>query len=155
MRVLISGASGLIGAELRRQLTAAGHIPLRLVRRSPHAADEHRWDPSVLTIDQTLIDDVDAVVNLSGASLSRLPWTPAYRRTILRSRVQATRTLTDAITRSETPPAVLLNASAVGYYGDRPGEQLTERSSPGTGLHATTRAVSTVTPCAASGSIRS
>lgn len=137
MRVLIGGASGLIGTELSRQLEAAGHTVLRLVRREPHSADEYRWDPAALSIDAARLDQVDAIVNLSGASLARLPWTRGYRKQILESRVQATRTLTDALRMSASPPTVLLNASAVGIYGDRPGEKLTELSGPGSGFLST------------------
>jgi len=131
MRVLISGASGLIGSELTRQLKAAGHDVARLVRREPVAPGEFRWDPAGLTLDPRALDGVDAVVNLSGASLARLPWTSGYRTEILRSRVQSTRTLADAISRAATPPTVLLNGSAVGIYGNRPGEAVDEHSSPG------------------------
>ncbi|TFD76250.1 TIGR01777 family oxidoreductase [Cryobacterium fucosi] len=131
MRVLISGASGLIGTEVCRQLGAAGHTVARLVRRDPRTPNEFRWNPAALTLDEAALGQVDAVINLSGASLARLPWTSGYRRQILESRVQATRTLTDAMRRSARPPAVLLNASAVGIYGDRPGEVLTEESAPG------------------------
>lgn len=136
MEVLIAGASGLIGKELSRQLEAAGHTPLRLVRRAPQADNEFRWDPSSLDVDLAVVARADAIVNLSGASLSRLPWTPTYRRTIVHSRIQATRTLTGAIRRSAHAPSVLLNASAVGFYGDRPGEVLTENSPAGTGFLA-------------------
>ncbi len=132
MRVLVSGASGLIGTEVRRRLSAAGHTVARLVRRDPQTPNEFRWNPSALSLDEAALGQVDAVINLSGASLARLPWTPGYRREILESRVQATRTLTDAMRRSAQPPSVLLNASAVGIYGDRPGEVLTEDSAPGT-----------------------
>jgi len=132
MRVLVSGASGLIGTELCAQLGAAGHTVARLVRRDPRGADEFRWNPAALSMDESALDHVDAVINLSGASIARLPWTKAYRREILDSRVQATRTLTDAMGRQATPPAVLLNASAVGIYGDRPDEVLTESSPAGT-----------------------
>jgi len=137
MRVLISGASGLIGSELTRQLEAAGHTVLRLVRRPPRSRAELRWDPATLTLDPAALDGVDAVINLSGASIGRLPWTKSYRRQIMESRVQATRTLTDAMRRSATPPSVLLNASAVGVYGNRPGEELTEESAPGSDFLAT------------------
>jgi uncharacterized protein (TIGR01777 family) len=136
MEVLIAGASGLIGTELTRQLEAAGHTPLQLVRRQPSNSNEFRWDPANLSVDLGIIGRVDAVVNLAGASLSRLPWTPGYRRTILQSRVHATRTLTDAMRRVSKAPQVLLNASAVGFYGDRPGEELTENSAAGSGYLA-------------------
>ena len=137
MRVLVSGASGLIGTELCHQLDSAGHTVLRLVRRPAQSRSEVRWDPAALRLDPAVLDGVDAVVNLSGASLARLPWTTAYRREVLESRVQATRTLTDAMRRSSTPPAALLNGSAVGVYGNRPGEVLTEESAPGSDFLAT------------------
>jgi len=130
MRVLIAGASGLIGTEVSRQLEAAGHTVLRLVRREPRSAAEIPWAPAGAGLDAGALDGVDAVINLSGASLSRLPWTPKYRREILESRVRATRALTDAMHRAAVPPAVLLNGSAVGVYGNRPGESLTEESAP-------------------------
>src|SRR5680860_721836 len=131
MRVLISGASGLIGSELSLQLGVAGHDVRRLVRREATRPGEFRWDPAALELDPAALDGVDAVVNLSGASLARLPWTSGHRMQILRSRVQATRTLTDAMRHAPTPPAVLLNGSAVGVYGNRPGERLDETATPG------------------------
>jgi uncharacterized protein len=138
LRVLISGASGMIGTELVSQLHAAGHDVLRLVRRQPRAPDEHNWAPSAGMLDTAVLDGVDAVVNLSGASLGRLPWTRAYRREILASRLQATRTLAEAMGAAARPPAVFLSASAVGVYGDRPGERLDESSAHGTGFLAET-----------------
>jgi uncharacterized protein (TIGR01777 family) len=134
LTVLISGASGMIGTELRSQLEADGHTVLRLVRDTPRDDKELGWSPEEHVIDLTVMDRVDAVVNLSGASLSHLPWTRAYRRKILDSRVQATQTLTDAMRMASTPPATFLSGSAVGYYGDQPGKILTEKSPAGSGF---------------------
>jgi uncharacterized protein len=135
-RILISGASGLIGTELARQLREDGHLVSTLVRRQPQGPDEHNWAPSAGMLDTRLIDEADAVINLSGASLQRLPWTRAYKKEIVQSRVSATRTLADAMNRADRPPAVFLSASAVGVYGDRPGERLDESSSRGDGFLA-------------------
>lgn len=134
MRVLIAGASGMIGTEVTAQLAAQGHEVLRLVRGAPSAANEYNWAPAARIIDFTLMDRVDAVVNLSGASISRLPWTPAWKRTILASRLEATHTLTDAMRMAASPPAVFVSGSAVGFYGDRPGQKLTETAIKGTGF---------------------
>jgi uncharacterized protein len=131
LRVLVSGASGMIGTELCTQLEANGHTVLRLVRRPPKAPTEFRWSPNSRTIDVDLMDHVDAVVNLSGASLSRLPWTARYKRTILDSRVRTTQVLTDAMRVAERAPATFLNASAVGVYGDQPDVFITEDSPVG------------------------
>ncbi|AWB95193.1 TIGR01777 family protein [Agromyces badenianii] len=136
MRVLLAGASGFIGTALVAALTTDGHEVVRLVRRRAQGADEAAWSPAAGIIDFTVMDRVDAVVNLSGASLARLPWTRSYRGEILDSRITATRTLCDAMRKARRPPAVFLNASAVGYYGDRPGELLTEYSSAGSGFLA-------------------
>jgi NAD dependent epimerase/dehydratase family enzyme len=91
MRILVSGASGMIGTELRRQLEADGHDIVKLVRRERRASDEVRWFPTAHVVDPALIASADAIINLSGASTGRLPWTPGYKREILRSRVDATR----------------------------------------------------------------
>ena len=134
MRILISGAGGLIGSALRSQLEADGHEILKLVRRERRASDEYRWFPDARVIDPALVASVDAIVNLSGASTGRLPWTSSYKREILRSRVDATWTLADAIVNSPTPPSVFLSASAVGFYGDRGSEALDETATKGEGF---------------------
>ncbi|MFB2555909.1 TIGR01777 family oxidoreductase [Herbiconiux liangxiaofengii] len=134
--VLIAGGSGFIGTELARQLRADGHTALILVRRPARTTTERAWDPEARWIPSAVIEGVDAVVNLSGASISRLPWTLQYKREILQSRVLATSTLSDAILRADNPPEVFLSGSAVGFYGDRPGEVLTETSPLGTGFLA-------------------
>lgn len=136
LTVVIAGASGMIGTELTRQLTDAGHCVVRLVRRAAAGPDEQSWDPAAGLLATDALDGVDAVVNLSGASISRLPWTSAYKKEILSSRLQATSTLATAIGRSATPPAVFISGSAVGYYGDRPGERLDEESAPGSAFLA-------------------
>ncbi|ANJ27448.1 TIGR01777 family oxidoreductase [Agromyces aureus] len=134
MRVLIAGASGFIGTALVERLAAEGHEVRRLVRRRTESPDEVTWSPAAGIIDFTVMDRVDAVISLSGASLSHLPWTKSYRSAIIESRVTATRTLADAMRKARTPPAVFLSGSAVGYYGNRPGELLTESSPAGAGF---------------------
>lgn len=134
MHVLVSGASGLIGTELCRQLREDGHKVHSLVRRQPSDAHEYNWAPTARILDSSLIDSADAVINLSGAPLGRLPWTPGYKKELLHSRVQSTRALTEAMNMAARPPEVFLNASAVGFYGDRPGERLTEQSGKGSGF---------------------
>lgn len=136
LTVLISGASGLIGTELRRQLAEDGHTALTLVRRRPRSDSEVNWAPSAHTIDFSVMERVDAVVNLSGAPLGRLPWTPGYKKQILESRVQATKTLAEAMSAVAKPPRVFLSAAGIGYYGDRPGVRLTEDSPKGEGFLA-------------------
>ncbi|WP_288799808.1 TIGR01777 family oxidoreductase [uncultured Arsenicicoccus sp.] len=129
-RILVSGASGLIGTALRSALAARGDQVVRLVRRPPSGADEIRWDPTAGHVDVGQVEPVDAVVNLSGAPVGRR-WTPRYKRELLESRVHTTRTLVQHLDRlGERVP--LINASAVGVYGsDRGEEELTEASDPG------------------------
>ncbi|WP_157155836.1 MULTISPECIES: TIGR01777 family oxidoreductase [unclassified Diaminobutyricimonas] len=136
MRILISGASGFIGAELQRQLARENHDVLKLVRRQPRDATEINWAPAAKVIDFRVLDNVDAVVNLSGASTGRIPWTRGYKKQLRESRVQSTRALAEAMNMASTPPRVFISASAVGYYGNRPGERLTENSSKGVGFFA-------------------
>ncbi len=134
LRVLLAGASGTIGTEVVRQLEAAGHTPIRLVRREATGPREVEWSPAEGRLDPGALDGIDAVVNLSGATISRVPWTPGYRRQILDSRITATRTLTQAMAAAATPPEAFLSGSAEGFYGDRPGETLTEDSPRGLGF---------------------
>jgi uncharacterized protein (TIGR01777 family) len=136
LTVLVSGASGMIGTELSRQLEAAGHEVLKLVRRPTTNPGEFTWSPQAGILDYNLLDRADAVINLSGASLSKLPWTAKYKREILDSRVAATRTIAEAMHHASKPPTVFLSGSAVGYYGDRPRDTLTEESTRGKGFLA-------------------
>lgn len=131
-RVLIAGGSGLIGTELARQLRAEDSEVVQLVRREVRGPDEVRWDAR--TLDPAVVEGADAVVALSGATVGRIPWTPAYRRTLVDSRVRPTVAIAEAILAAERPPTVFVSGSAVGFYGDRPGETLTEESARGTGF---------------------
>jgi len=132
VRVLVSGASGLIGTALVARLQARGDEVTRLVRREVRSAGEVRWDAA--TLDPAVVDAVDAVVNLSGASVGRIPWTPSYRRTLVESRVGPTVAIAEAIAAAASPPGVFVSGSAIGYYGDRPGEVLDESSPAGEGF---------------------
>lgn len=134
MRVLVAGSTGFIGTELCRQLEEHGHTVLRLTRGEPRGAAEFRWSPREGVVDPRAIEAADAVVNLAGATTGRIPWPRSYKRQILYSRVEGTRTLAEAMAAASAPPAIFLNGSAVGYYGDRPGETLTEASAKGEGF---------------------
>ena len=133
-RVLIAGASGLIGTELQRQLRADGHTVLTLVRRAPRSETEYAWAPDARVLDFRVFDQVDAVISLSGASIARIPWTRSYQKQILHSRVQATRALAEGMAMANTPPRVFLSGSAVGFYGNRPAVRLTEDTTKGEGF---------------------
>lgn len=134
MRVLIAGASGMIGTELQHQLRADGHEVRTLVRRPARTESEITWAPESGAIDVSAFDGIDAVVNLSGASIAKIPWTKRYKKQILDSRVQATRALAEGMARASTPPHTFLSGSAVGYYGDRAAEPLTESADKGDGF---------------------
>jgi uncharacterized protein (TIGR01777 family) len=131
MDVLITGSSGLIGSALRPALQAAGHRPLRLVRGATTEPDAIGWDPKAGAIDAASLDGIDAVVNLAGAGIGDHRWTDAYKQEILESRVRTTDLLARTLAGLERKPSVLLSGSAVGYYGDRGDEKLTEQSAPG------------------------
>ena len=136
MKIAVTGASGLIGSELVPVLRASGHDVLRLVRRTATQADEVTWDPGAGTVDLDRLAGTDAVVHLAGAGVADKRWTPTYKETIRRSRVDGTRTVVAAMTSLDPMPSVLLSGSAVGYYGDRGEEVLLETSARGEGFLA-------------------
>ena len=136
MRVLISGASGLIGTELAKQLTDLGHEPIKLVRRPALGNDELSWNPETGTLPAGALDGIDAVVNLAGATTGKIPWTKKYMKTLINSRIDSTKTLVAAINASANPPQVLISGSASGIYGDRGDEVLSEEASRGEGFLA-------------------
>lgn len=136
MNVVVTGASGLIGSALVRSLSADGHDVIRLVRREPRAADERQWNPAAGSLDPAVMDAGDAVVHLAGAGIGDRRWTEDYKQTVLRSRVDGTTTIAQAIARATDPPKVLLSASAVGYYGETGDEAVDESASSGDGFLA-------------------
>jgi uncharacterized protein (TIGR01777 family) len=136
MRVLISGASGLIGTELQAQLKEAGHTPVILVRREATADNEISWDPNTLTLDPKVMENIDAVVNLAGATTGKLPWTKQYKEELIQSRINSTKTIVQAMAKSTKKPAVLISGSASGFYGDTGDTLLVETAPRGTGFLA-------------------
>ncbi|NDC47919.1 MAG: TIGR01777 family protein [Micrococcales bacterium] len=136
MRVLISGASGLVGTELQKQLIELGHTPVVLVRRTPKAPNEVQWEPALLQIEESVMDTIDAVVNLAGATTGKLPWTREYKKELIASRINSTRTLVQAIAKAKKRPTVLISGSASGIYGDCGDTLLTESSPKGEGFLA-------------------
>ena len=134
MRILISGSSGLIGSALVARATALGHEVVRLVRPPVAAGAAARvWDPARGVLDPAAVTGFDAVVNLAGENIAGR-WTRAKKERILHSRVQATSLLAAALAGLAEPPRVFVSASAIGYYGNRGHEELTEQSGPGTGF---------------------
>lgn len=136
MKVVVSGASGLIGSALVPHLRSTGHDVVRLVRREPAGPDEARWDPAAGTIDLAALGRVDAVINLSGAGVGDRRWTPAYKEEIKDSRVQATSTIATSMARLDPRPRVLVNGSAIGWYGDTGDRPVNESAPAGEGFLA-------------------
>ena len=144
MKVLVSGSHGLIGTALRRRLADGGHAFVALTRPpvGRGGGDEPgsvAWDPARGTIDRRALEDLgpyDAVVHLAGAGIADRRWTPARRRELVGSRVDATSLLASAIAERQPVPPAFVCASAVGYYGNRADEVLTEEAAAGTGFLA-------------------
>ena len=134
MRVLVSGASGLVGTEVIRQLREQGHEALRLVRRKATAPDEVEWNPSTGFIQEGIMETVDAVVNMAGATTGKIPWTSKYKEEIVSSRIDSTRTLVNAMKAAKNKPKVLVSGSASGFYGDSGDKLLSENSPKGAGF---------------------
>jgi uncharacterized protein (TIGR01777 family) len=132
MKIAISGASGLIGTALTRVFRSEGHTVLHLVRtRARVSSTEIRWDPLSAQMDVSAMEGMDAVIHLSGANISDGRWTPARKAVLRSSRLDSTRVLVDSLARLRQKPRVFVSASAVGYYGNRGDEILTESTAPG------------------------
>jgi hypothetical protein len=134
MKILVSGSSGLVGTQLTAALEAAGHDVTRLVRdKSRVGARSAFWDPATGQIDSGAIEACDVVVNLAGESIASGRWTARKRERIRESRVAATRTIATALAKSSARSRTLINASAIGIFGNRGDELLTEASAAGSG----------------------
>jgi uncharacterized protein (TIGR01777 family) len=132
MKVAVTGSSGLIGTALAASLRADGHQVVRLVRRPPRAgSDEVRWDPRAADGGDPPLSDVGAVVHLAGAGVGDHRWTASYKAEIRASRVLATRALASALATAEPAPKAFVTASAIGWYGDTGGREVTEDAPAG------------------------
>ena len=133
MKILITGATGFIGSQLVAALAKQRHEVLRLTRGGGDASDPRifHWDPDKGEIDPRALDGLDAVIHLAGENLSAKRWSPAFKAQILDSRVKAARTLLEGLSRTQTKPKTFIAAAAIGYYGDRGSEELSEDSRPG------------------------
>ena len=140
MKVAVTGSSGLIGSALVADLRSQGHQVIRLVRRSPRSADEVRWDPrsadAGLSPKPEVLEGLGACVHLAGAGVADRRWTARYKAEIRTSRVLGTRTLAGALAKLGSPPATLLCASAIGWYGDTGGREVDESAPAGSGFLA-------------------
>ncbi|MEU5401650.1 TIGR01777 family oxidoreductase [Streptomyces sp. NPDC005963] len=134
MRIAVTGSSGLIGGALVRSLRADGHEVVRVVRRPSRSGDEVEWQPKRQYVDVAGLVGCEAVVNLAGAGIGDHRWTDAYRKEIRDSRVLGTAALAEAVASLDRPPRVLLNGSAVGYYGDTGDRAVDEKAPPGGGF---------------------
>lgn len=136
MKILITGARGLIGSALVVHFQSHGHQVVRLTRTVSAEANTFTWNPEVGAIDDQAWQEVDTVVHLAGAPIAARRWTKAVKRNIVESRVMGTRLISETLARQKQPPRVLIAASAVGYYGNRDHEVLNEESPAGTGFLA-------------------
>lgn len=136
MKILVTGSSGLVGTALCKSLRADGHTVARLTRSGSvsqpgQPAEAIRWEPPTGSLDLAAMEAADAVVHLAGASIAQGRWTPARKEILCSSRVDATRHLVAGLAKLKQKPHVLLSASAIGYYGNRGDEVLTESSTSG------------------------
>lgn len=131
MRIAITGSTGLIGSALVSHLRASGHETVSLVRRAPASPAEVQWDPSRGVLNPKDLEGVNAVVHLAGAGIGDKRWTESYKNEILESRTKSTELLAQRLTEVDVKPSVFLSGSAIGIYGPRGDEELSENASHG------------------------
>jgi len=137
MRILITGSSGLIGSQLIPFLEKKGNEVYRLVRDRNKAGDSNLfWDPENKVLDTESLENFHVIINLAGENISSRRWSPKQKERILQSRINSTSLLAEKLNEIENPPQLLISASAIGYYGDRGDEVLTEKSEIGSGFLA-------------------
>lgn len=136
MKVLVTGSTGLVGKELTPLMTTSGHEVFRLVRSNPTDANDIPWDPAKGEVHKARIEGLDGVVHLAGENIAGARWNAAVKKRIRDSRSVGTRVLCETLASLERKPKVLVCASAIGYYGDRGNEILTEDSAAGDGFLA-------------------
>ncbi|NGX51453.1 MAG: Epimerase family protein [Chlamydiae bacterium] len=135
LKILITGSHGLIGKSLFHFLEFAGHEVWHLARsKSDHESHTIVWDPKTGRADREQFENFDAVINLAGESIAKGRWTKRKKERILKSRYKGTEHLVEILKQLKNPPKTFINASAVGYYGDRGSEVVNEKSDPGKGL---------------------
>lgn len=134
MKIAISGATGFVGSRLAQFLTSGGHEVLA-ISRGAGGSRTIQWDIDHHQLDGAQLEGVDAVIHLAGESIAGR-WTGAKKKAIHQSRIEGTQLLTETVAKLNTPPQVLISASAMGYYGDRGSEILTETAPPGQGFLA-------------------
>ena len=135
MKVLVTGSTGFIGSALVASMKAGGHEVTRLVRNNvPTDTKTARWDPAAGTIDVAALEGIEGVVHLAGEGIGDKRWSEAHKKRVFESRVHGTGLLARTLAQLDAPPKAMVSASAMGYYGRRGAEILTEESSSGTGF---------------------
>ncbi len=137
MRIAITAANGMIGSALTRHFAEQGHDLTLIVRRPVESIHTlSLWNPSTGEINPADLDSQDVIINLAGRNVADRRWTPAFKQEIVSSRLLATELIIRTLKKLSRPPQLLLNASAIGIYGNRPDEMVDEDSAPGTGFMA-------------------